>query len=82
MRTVIVQDRAEVEPSPANDLQVGKVGLPQLIDSGGVVFELTGSLHHYERRTGNSSVSLNARVSILRRISSGIRFQTWAALRA
>ena len=42
-----------VEPSPADDLQVGKVGLPQLIDRGGLVFELTSSLHHDERRTGD-----------------------------
>jgi len=41
---VIVQGRAEIKPPPANDLEIGEVGLPQLIDGRGFVFELTGSL--------------------------------------
>ncbi len=39
---VIVQHRAEIEPAPADDFEIGKVGLPQLIDVRGFVFELIG----------------------------------------
>ena len=45
---VVVEDRAEIEPPPADDLQIGEVGLPKLIDRGGFVFELVRSLDRCE----------------------------------
>lgn len=39
---VVAQDRREVEPAPADDLQVGEVGLPELVRSRGHVLELVG----------------------------------------
>jgi hypothetical protein len=41
---VIVQDRAEIEPAPAQNLEVGKVSLPELVDGRGFVFELAHGL--------------------------------------
>ena len=29
---VIIQDRAEIEPAPADDLQISEVSLPELVD--------------------------------------------------
>ena len=37
MPTVIVEDRAEIEPTPANDLQICEVGLRKLVDGCGFV---------------------------------------------
>ena len=37
---VIVEDRAEIEPAPADDLEIGEVGLPKLVDGRRLVFEL------------------------------------------
>ena len=31
---IIIMDSTEIEPAPANDLQIGKVSLPLLIDGG------------------------------------------------
>jgi len=44
---VIIQNRAEVEPTPTDDLEVGEVGLPHLVDGGGLVSELVGSFDHH-----------------------------------
>ena len=41
---VIVQDRAEIKPSLPNDLEIGEVGLPELVDCCGLVLELIGGL--------------------------------------
>jgi hypothetical protein len=46
---VVVEDRGEVEPAPADDLQVGEIGLPKLVPGG----ELIGGLYHHEGRTGD-----------------------------
>ncbi len=43
---IVIQYGAEVEPAPAEDLQIGKVGLPQLIGARGFVPEFIGCLHH------------------------------------
>ena len=53
---VIIQDRAEIKPAPANDLEVSEVRLPQLVDGRCLVFELIGRLDHDEGRTGNQVV--------------------------
>ena len=51
--TVIVQDRAEIKLTPANDLEIGEVCLPKLVDSRSFVFELTGSFDHDEGWAGD-----------------------------
>ena len=35
-----LEDRREIEPAPADNLQVGEVGLPELVRSRGLVVEL------------------------------------------
>lgn len=55
---VIVQDRAEIEPSPTNDLEIGEVGLPKLGDARCLVFELTGRLDHNEGWAGDQVMRL------------------------
>ena len=53
-----------IEPSsPANDLQVGKIRLPLLIDGRGLVCELAGGLHDDEGRTGDQSVGFEKPVN-------------------
>ena len=53
---VIIQYRAEVIPAPTDDLEVGEVGLPHLVDRGGLVRELIGGLdHHIVRRSDQIS---------------------------
>ena len=37
--TVVVEDRRQVEPSPADDLEVGEVGLPELVRTGRLLVE-------------------------------------------
>ncbi len=54
----VVQNGGEVIPAPANDLDVGKVCLPHLVDGGGLVAELMGSLEDNEGRTGDQIMSL------------------------
>ena len=51
-------DRAEIKPAPAYDLEIGEVGLPQLIDGRRLGFELTGRFDHNESRTGDQIVCL------------------------
>ena len=48
---VVIQDRAEIIPTPADDLEVGEVRLPQLINPSRLIFELTGGFDHDEART-------------------------------
>ncbi len=50
---VVVQNRAEVEPAPPQNLEIGKVGLPQLVDRRCLVLELVCSFQHDERRAGD-----------------------------
>ena len=45
--TVIVQNCAEVIPAPADNLEVGEVGLPHLVDSRGFVSKLFSCLDHH-----------------------------------
>ena len=56
--TVIIKDRAEIEPTPANDLEIGKVRLPKLIDGRGFVFELVCSFDHDEGWAGDQVMCL------------------------
>jgi hypothetical protein len=50
---MVVEDCREIEPAPADDLEVGEVGLPQLVRRGGLVPELLGGLDHDEGRAGD-----------------------------
>jgi hypothetical protein len=43
----------QVIPAPANDLEIGKVGLPQLVDGGRLILELASGFHDDEGRAGN-----------------------------
>ena len=54
----VIQDRRQVHPTPADDLQVREVCLPHLVDGRGLVFELASSLDDDEGRTGDQVVSL------------------------
>ena len=40
----VIQDRRQVHPTPADDLQVREVCLPHLVDGRGLVFEFASSL--------------------------------------
>lgn len=44
---VIVQDCAEIIPTPADNLEVREVCLPHLVDGGGFVCELISGLDHH-----------------------------------
>ena len=58
---VVIQDRAEIIPTPADDLEVGEVRLPHLVDCRGFVFELIGRFDHYViRRSDQVSCFENA----------------------
>ena len=47
---VIIQDCAEIEPASADDLQVGDVSLPKLVDAVCLVFALIGGLNDDDGR--------------------------------
>src|SRR5680860_178033 len=55
---VIIKDGREIEPSPTNDLEIGKIGLPHLVYGSGFVLELAGGLDDNEGWTGNQIMSL------------------------
>ena len=44
---VIIQDRDEILPSPADDFQDGEVSRPHLVDGGGFVRKLVGRFDHH-----------------------------------
>ena len=50
---VIVQDRAEIEPTPAQNLEIREVGLPELVDGRSFVFELICRLDDDEGGAGD-----------------------------
>ena len=50
---VVVEDRAEIEPPPAQNFEISEVCLPQLVDGCGFVFELAGRFDHDEGRAGD-----------------------------
>lgn len=45
--TVIIQNCAEVIPTPTDDFEVGKICLPHLVDSGGFIVKLLGCFNHH-----------------------------------
>ena len=50
---VIIQDCGQVKPAPTNDLQVGEVRLPKLVNGRSLILELVGGLDHDESRAGD-----------------------------
>ena len=48
-----IQDRGQIVPTPADDLEVGEVGLPHLVRRGRLVTELVGGLDHDEGGAGD-----------------------------
>ena len=66
---VIVQHRAEIEPAPANYLDVGKVGLPQLVDGRCLMLELIRGFQHDECGAGDQVMCLE------RAIHRGLRYK-------
>ncbi len=54
----VVEDGGEIEPSPADDLQIGEVGLPELVRRRRLVLELVGGLDDDEGRAGDQVLRL------------------------
>ena len=54
----VVEHGREVVPAPAGDFEVGEVGLPELVDGGGLVLELVRRLDHHIGRAGDEVVRL------------------------
>ena len=54
----VVEHGRQIEPAPADHLEIGEVGLPQLIGRRRLVLELIGRLHDDEGRAGDQVVGL------------------------
>ena len=54
----VVEYRRQVEPSPADDLEIREVRLPELIWCRRLILELVRGLHHDEGRAGDQIVGL------------------------
>ena len=55
---VVVENRAEIEPAPAENLDVRKICLPKLVDPSRLVLELIGCLDDDEGRTCDQIMGL------------------------
>lgn len=49
----VVEHRRQIEPPPADDLQICEIGLPELVGRCGLVVELVGCLDDDEGRAGD-----------------------------
>lgn len=49
----VVQYGRQIEPAPAGALEVGEVGLPELVRGRGFGVELVGGLDHHEGQAGD-----------------------------
>jgi len=54
----VVEDRREVEPSPANDLEISEVRLPELVWCRRLILELVRGFHHDEGWAGDQIAGL------------------------
>jgi hypothetical protein len=54
----VVEDGRQIVPTPTSDLEVGEVGLPELVDGGGLVLELVRRLDHHIGGAGDEVVRL------------------------
>jgi hypothetical protein len=59
---IVVQNGRQVEPAPADDLEIGEIGLPHLVGPGGLVAEFLGRLDHHEGRAGDQVMGLQQSV--------------------
>ena len=60
---VIIEDRRQVHPAPADDLEVGKIGLPHLVWSCRLVGKLGCRLDDDEGRAGDQIMRLQQAVN-------------------
>src|SRR6185369_15103885 len=58
----IVQNGRQVEPAPPDHLEVGEIGLPQLVGCCRLVLEGIGGLDHDEGRAGDQIACLKQAV--------------------
>jgi hypothetical protein len=54
----VVEDRRQVEPSPADDLEISEVRLPELVWCRRLILELVRGFHHDEGWAGDQIVDL------------------------
>src|SRR5438445_11167344 len=59
----VVEDRRQVEPSPADNLEISEVRLPALVWRRRLVAELIGSLHHEKGGPGDQIAALERRMA-------------------
>ena len=55
---VVIEDGGEVVPPPANNLEIGEVGLPELVRCSCLVLELGGGLDDDEGWAADQVMSL------------------------
>jgi hypothetical protein len=55
---VVVEDHREVEPTPADDFEMGEVGLPELVRARRLLGEYVTPPHHDEGRAGDQVMRL------------------------
>ena len=55
---VVIENRAEIEPAPTENLDIGEVSLPKLVDGRRLVLELIGSLQDDEGGAGDQIMGL------------------------
>ena len=60
---VIIQNSAQIIPTPSDDLEVGKVCLPHLVNASGFVFELISGFNHHIIGRGDQICFLQNAVS-------------------
>ena len=58
----VIEDCRQIHPSPANDFEVSKIGLPHLIDGRRLVLKLAGRLHHDKGWAGDQIMGLQKSV--------------------
>ena len=58
----VVEDGREIEPAPADHLEISEVGLPELVRRRGLIPELVRRLDHDEGRAGDQVVRLEQAV--------------------
>ena len=56
--TVVIEDRAEIQPAPAEHFDVGEVGLPKLVDGRRLVLELISCFQNDEGWAGDQVMRL------------------------
>jgi hypothetical protein len=59
----VVEHGRQIHPAPADDLEVGEVGLPHLVRPRGLGVELIGGLDHDEGRAGDQVMGLEQAIN-------------------